>query len=294
MTHVSRKQKPKPMTVTAFVTGGVCVLLGLLALLGYPAVGKAGPEAATAWFALGTLVAAVGAGYFAGKAARETQNQRVHATTPAFVELIPSGPVPQDVVGLKEAQGDVVIADGYEEDPSAPEGSKRVKSDTDAEAFHWVVVWKRVVRRSQQERVCRIDLTPTVGDLRTVIVHTDGKLIGLSIPLTNAGGGVAVIKDDDIALVRTDPDNFEIGLCDNAVAVNRNRVPPGATVRLSAVLRGKPEATECKDVELRVSFTDLHGLEHRDVVVRVQRNPHDTNARWFVTDITIGPSCKTS
>jgi hypothetical protein len=301
----------------AAFTGGACTLFGVVALLGSAFVGESSAEAAAAWFALGTLIAAAGAGYFAMKAAAETGRQRTYATTPAFVELTPSGPVPQDVVGLDKAKEPVEMAEGYCCADCSEPGFKMVKK----EACHWVVTWNKVVVRRPNGKNCdhrwhegplkqilpttvgdliedlyieagdslKQILPTTVGDLRTVIVQRDENKIGVSVPLTNAGGGVAVIKDDSIALHPPQPDGLSIARCGQAVAVNRNRVPPGATVRLSAVLEGG-SAQCCRHITLRFTFTDLHELEWRNVIVSVEIDPHGHSKRWFVTDITVEPA----
>lgn len=97
----SRSTQVKPILLSlALLVVLAGVVMGLVQLLVCSSDERG--NLAQAWFALSTVAAAVIAGYFASLAARETQRQRIHATSPVFIELSPSGPLPAGERGISD------------------------------------------------------------------------------------------------------------------------------------------------------------------------------------------------
>jgi hypothetical protein len=223
------------------------------------------------------VVAAIAAGVYAREAARATLQQRQHATSPAFIELLPSGQVPSDVVGLAAAQEPVEVSLGQERrrptDMSNTHDVSVAIDDGRRDAL-WVVQWSKLPSVDDW-----LALKPTVGDLRKVIVQRRGGQLGVSVPLTNVGTGVAVIENDSVRMAERDaqaPQRF-------AGRVNRPRVPPNGTVRLEVLLE---DHASCQrdSVCLEFTFTSMYFGEPVLVELRVAKGEGGTK-RWFVTEM---------
>jgi len=284
-------------------------------------------EFGAACFTLAGVIAAAGAGVYAkraadagGRAALEAERQRRHATAPVFIEVAPSAPLPDDVVGLpyatRKTEEALNVAEGYNEmavEPTGTEASENSAATPPSESttrlehdqidngrVNYVERWWRSLSSDEEREADKNSgdelgekLKSTLGDARAVIGRRNEDLLGLSIPLVNVGGGVGLLNDLDVQLVgwklqpggtATD-DAVVVASGSHARAFNRNRVRAGGTTRLIVVLKHEGIG-HLFEAEFCFIVTDLAGDEEHTVKLTVAQDQEKPGAsKWHVVSV---------
>jgi hypothetical protein len=159
--------------------------------------------------------------------------------------------------------------------------------DAAGNSVRYVVQWWKILHGESASQEESLELRRvfgfTAGDLRAVIMHDDRGGLGVSVPLMNVGGGIALIDDASVRL--HEPGDLSIARARRASGVNRSRVPPGGTTRVSLVIAIPKGTSAPSSVTFGFRFTDLHGYGANLIKVTVQRDPNGQTEKWFVTEL---------